>query len=68
MIKKALAGAICMIGLSGLAMAGPADKPTLEPVQKQELLRLEETWNVLDQVAARGLARLEGLCRRPFPL
>ncbi len=66
MSKKALVGAIGMILLSTLAMAGQSGKPALDPVQKQELLRLEETWNVLDQVAARVWPGWKGYADVPF--
>ena len=66
MTKRALTVAISLVLMSALAGAGPAGKPTLHPVQKLELLRLEETWNVLDQVAAKVWPGWKGYADVPW--
>ena len=66
MTKKAFIIAIFVGLLAGPALAGPAGKPALHPVQKLELLRLEETWNVLDQVAAKVWPGWKGYADVPW--
>jgi hypothetical protein len=66
MNRKVLIGTISVLWLYALAVAGPVGKPTLNPVQKLELLRLEETWNILDQVAAKVWPGWKGYADIPF--
>ncbi len=66
MKKKLLISVLSLVVLAVFAAAGEKGKPTLDPVQKMELLRLEETWNVLDQVAAKVWPGWKGYADVPF--
>jgi len=66
MKKISLIGAIFLALICAAAIAAPVGKPTLHAVQKLDLLRLEETWNVLDQVAAKVWPGWKGYADVPF--
>ncbi|KMQ49626.1 hypothetical protein CHISP_3472 [Chitinispirillum alkaliphilum] len=48
------------------AAAAQEERPALHPVQKLELLRLEKTWNILDQIATEVWPEWEGYADIPF--
>jgi hypothetical protein len=66
MNKKIVIGIAALALIWAVAVAGPAGKPTLDPVQKLELLRLEETWNILAQVAAQVWPGWTGYADVPY--
>ena len=66
MRKTTVIVAMSLVLICVAAFAAPAGKPALHAVQKLELLRLEETWNVLDQVAAKVWPGWKGYADVPF--